>query len=629
VPTHPNTSPRKSPRALLAGFVLLAALAAALAPTAARGTVSYDFEGPVYYRPGELVKDHSLILIDGTFHLYFITTGEKTFGHATSPDLRHWTRQPDVLAAGPESWDSHAIWAPAVVRYPRSPYYLLMYFTGVNNFVAQSTGLAMSNFPSAFYKAPEDLFTPFHGDTTWMYWHENEWSNYRDPGFFTENDTCYLVQTAHTIDWNGAIALASSTDYFTWHDDGPIYVHPNWHALESVFLMKHGGRYHLFFTEETVGGISHMSSASLRSGWDIEQRTIIDDGAAAEVLDLGNDRYIFSRHTRYSTLAEPVASIRFDSLGWNGDQPHVEKTNLLAGWTILWGKAFNHQPVFGNNPRFRGDFATTVGFEGNWWIGTYERFNGPISRTFPGDVQGDSARGAIRSDPFVVTGSSMRLLVGGGAYPDSCYVALCDAATGGILRSETGKNTDRMDERFWDLASLRGKRVYLTIVDNCISPFGHINVDGIEERAAATGPGPGGREARLNERATVGASGPSRAEGDSPAAGPSGKGAAAGEAEAFPPERGSPSLSSSPNPFNPMTAISVRGAPGETVTVSIYDVTGRSLCDLRIRTDSRGEATLRWGGTDRRGAALPSGVYLAVLSSGGRVLASSKLVLAR
>jgi hypothetical protein len=621
--TQRNAKPPRSIGALFAGFLLFIAAVTALAPGIARSTVAYDFEGPVYYRPGEIVKDHSLIRVDDTFHLYFIVVGingEKSFGHATSPDLRHWTRQPDVLFAGPEAWDAEAIWAPTVVRYPIDPRFLIMYYTGVNTYYAQRMGFALTSDLNTFCKVQSESYPPFHGDTSWMYWYEDQWSNYRDPGFFKENNTCYMVHTAHTLAWKGAIALATSTDYFTWHDAGPIYVADNWHAIESVFLMKRNGRYHLFFTEETVEGISHMSSDSLRSGWNIATRTIIDRGAASEVLDLGDDHYIFSRHTKYVTAAEPLSSIRFDTLGWYGDQPHVQMTNLLDGWTILWGTAFDRQPVFGDNPRFRGDFATTIGFEGNWWIGTYERFNGPISGPLPGDIQGESARGAIRSETFTVTGSSMRLLVGGGNYPDSCYVALCDAATGAILCRETGKNTDHMDERFWDLTPYRGRSVYLTIVDNCVSPFGHINVDGIEERITNVLP-PGGDRGRTGKSHSEGSTKSSAERNATPGDGPAGAPGA--------PEHVSPSLSSRPNPFNPETEITARGEPGEIVTVSIYDVAGHSLCDLEARTDAGGEASISWSGRDRRGATLPSGVYLAVLKSGGRILARSKLVLAR
>ncbi len=613
--TQRNAKPSRSTGALIAVFLLFIAAAAALAPGTLRSAVAYDFEGPVYHRPGEIVKDHSLIRINGTFHLYFIvvgTRGDKSFGHATSSDLRHWTRLPDVLFAGPETWDAAYIWAPTVVPYPVDPRFFIMYYTGVNAYIAQRMSFALTSDLSTFYKAPSASYPPFHGDTSWMYWYENQWSNYRDPGFFKENGTCYMVNTAHTKAWKGAIALATSTDYLTWHDAGPIFVADNWHAFESVFLMKRNSRYHLFFTEETTEGISHMSSDSLRSGWNIATRTIIDLGAASELLDLGDDRYIFSRHTKYTTAAEPISSIRLDTLGWYGDQPHPQMTNLLGGWKVLWGTAFDRQPVFGNNPRYRGDFTTIIGFEGNWWIGTYERFNGPISGPSPGEIQGESARGAIRSETFGVMGSSMRLLVGGGNYPDSCYVALCDAATGAILCRETGKNTDRMDERFWDLTPYRARSVYLTIVDNCVSPFGHINVDGIQERFTSVPPPSGGSLPAGKPRSDGSTMGSSRRDDTAGA-----------------PEHASPSLSSSPNPFNPETEISARGEPGERITVSIYDVAGHSLCDLEAHTDAGGEATIRWNGADRRGTALPSGVYLAVLKSGGRILAKSKLVLAR
>ncbi|MDD4857383.1 MAG: T9SS type A sorting domain-containing protein, partial [Candidatus Krumholzibacteria bacterium] len=427
------------------------------------------------------------------------------------------------------------------------------------------------------------------------------------------NGVCYLVQTAHTLDWMGAIALARSDDYFTWSDAGPLYVHGNWHALESPFLMKRNGVYHLFFTEEEVGGVSHMSSDSLASGWNIVRRSIIDSGHAAEVLDLGSDSYIISRHSSYSSAAgSVVSSIRFDTLSWTGDEPYVRMTNLLDGWTVLWGDAFECQPVFGNNPRFRGDYTTEVGFEGNWWIGTYERFGGPLTGTEPGSVQGDEARGAIRSKTFTVTGYSMRLLVGGGAYPDSCYVALCDASSGNILLRATGANSDLLSERIWNLSHYRGKGVYLTIVDNCVSPFGHINVDGIEERMTVVRPTPNDDRppGKYDKNIAALPAGVSSRERD----------------ESL--RREAP-LTCSPNPFNPTTRILVRSSPNAVLTLSIYDIAGRTMGEFKTRTNGRGEAAVVWNGTDRGGAPLPSGVYFAMLKDGRCILSRIKLVLAR
>lgn len=593
-----------------AAVVLLIVLAF-LCVGAARGsaTIRYDFEQPVFFKPGETVKDHSLILVDGVFHLYYTTGTGLTLGHATSIDLLHWTPQGDVIESGPSAWDSAAVWAPSVVYYPQGRGCWLMYYAGVNNSYAQRTCLALSTDLNQWSKASPLLFTPFHGDTLWTQWKENEWSNYRDPGFYRENGTCYLVQTAQTKDLKGAIGLARSIDYFHWADAGPLYLHDNWHALESPFLMKRNGRYHLFFTEETVGGVSHMSSSSLTSGWSILDRSIIDEGHAAEILNLGSDRYLISRHTSYSSAAGLVATIRIDTLRWDGDEPVVDMLPPLRGWIELWGIAFDHQPVFGDNPRYRGDDTTRVGYEGNSWIGTYESFAGPLTGTEPGAFQGDGPTGALRSPTFTVTGRSMRLLVGGGGYPDSCYVALCDAETGAVLFKETGRNRDLMDERWWDLSRLVGRAVYILIVDNSSSSFGHINVDGIEERAASV-PGSGGFT-------PVPDKGLRRFSKQSPRS-PEGPGPAAPNA-----------IQSRPNPFNPSTEITGLGAPGATLVIAIYDVSGRELNEMSARAGNEGRASVLWNGRDKSGRTLPSGVYFAALKVGGRVTAVTKLILAR
>jgi len=601
-------------RAARAGalFLLSGALVSASAVRAS-AQASFDFEQPVFFKPGETVKDHALISIDGTFHLYYTTGTGRSFGHAVSPDLRHWTYRGDVVQAGPETWDGTWVWAPSIAFYPYGPGYYLMYYTGVNGAVAQRTCLAMSHILDRWNKAPLVLFTPFHGDTLSIRWNENEWSNYRDPGFYLENGTCYLVQTAQTRDYRGAIALARSSDYFRWEDAGLLYVHDNWHALESPFLMKRGGTYHLFFTEETVGGVSHMSSDSLASGWSILNRSIIDGGHAAEILNLGADRYLLSRHTSYSTVAGPLSTIRIDSLAWNGNEPAVEMTNPLEGWTVLRGDAFDHQPIFLDNSRYRGDDTMQVGFEGNWWIGTFESFAGPLSGTVPGAFQGEAARGAIRSPAFTVTGRSMRLLVGGGAYPDSCYVALCDALDGSILLRETGKNRNLMDERWWDLRPYLGKQVYLSIVDDCSAPLGHINVDGIEERSTTVGPPHNGGEThRVPDKGirTFNRESSKSTSGDGASAAPN-------------------AIICRPNPFNPETEIVGRGTPGAAMMLTIYDVAGRELNSFPLRAGALGAATIRWDGRDRSGVLLPSGVYFATLREGGTLRVVAKLVLAR
>jgi len=323
----------------------------------AEALVRFDFERKALYIPGVQVKDHSVVIDDGLYHVFFIKGNEKSFGHAVSPDLEHWEVLEDVLLAGPDSFDENFIWAPFVITYPPKPLYRLMYYTGVNQYIAQRTALAISTNINSWTKASEALFIPFHGDTTWMQWSETSWSNFRDPCIYVEGDTCYMVNTVKTKDGVGAISLHTSTDYFNWKDNGPLYVHDNWHVLESPYLIKYDGKYRLFFTEEEVGGVSYMFSDSLRSGWDITKRMIIDSGHAAEITMLPGGNFLLSRHTSYiAPSGETVSAIVFDTLRWSGDIPQVDRNDSFNdNWEILWGDAFTHQPVFGDNPSFRGD----------------------------------------------------------------------------------------------------------------------------------------------------------------------------------------------------------------------------------------------------------------------------------
>jgi hypothetical protein len=571
---------------------------------------SFDFEGPVLYHEGKHTKDHSIVYTDGTFHLFYIIGNDRTIGYANSTDLRHWEiSEEPVLEPGPETWDGVHVWAPCVVplEYPEN--YYAMFYTGVNGHGAQRTGLAYSSGDfTRWIKATDQLLEPFACDTAWCLWDENSLSHFRDPFLFTDGESSYLLQTARTRDGFGVIALTSGDGWSQWADAGPLYVHNSWHLLESSMILKRDDLYHLFFTEETVGGTSHMSSDTLLGGWDIRFRSIIDGGHACEITRTSPDTEIFSRHTSYSALSEEmIYSIRFDTLTWSGDIPHPDIEPALGmDWTILWGDAFIHQPVFGDAYAFRGIDTVSVGFEGNWWIGTAEAFSGPVHGWLPGMMQGDGPRGAIRSRAFEVTGRSMRLLVGGGKYPDSCYVALCSSSSGRIIYKETGRGSEEMDERVWDLEPLSGREVYIEIVDDCSSPMGHINVDGIRETAKPPPANPG---ERIQGSAKII---PRDADLSSQRENPSGI-----------------EIVASPNPFNPSTTISFAGGAGKTYSVVIYSIDGRKVFSTTTRARQDGIVTVIWDGRSDRGFQAASGIYAAAVIDGGRIAGMTKLVMLR
>jgi hypothetical protein len=570
--------------------------------------VSFDFEQPVLIDPGYTIKDQSLVYRNGLYHLFYIRGDETSFGHATSADLKHWNLHDTVLHTGPEEWDERMIWAPCIVDATAETGYELMYYTGVNQPVAQRVCLALGTSMDSWFKAPIELFTPFHGDTSWTAWSEDAWSNYRDPHFFEDGGYQYLINTAWTKDNLGAIALARSEDYFNWTDAGPLYVHNSWHVLESASLIKREGKYHLFFTEETIGGISYIPSDSLTSGWDMGNRIILDNGAAAELFQVTPNKYLISRHSGYlAPNGDKISTIKIDTLTFYETFVRVDYTDYFADeWTVIQGTAFTRQPIFGDNPHYRGEEPGSIGFEGNWWIGTYECFNGPLAGTLPGAYQGDGATGAIRSKEFTISGDTIRLLVGGGFSPSACYVALCDARSDRVLFRETGEDSDMMTERFWDVSKYKGKRVYIIIVDNSTNPFGHINVDGIEERSDGDNRIIGGKDL-LRDRYIY------------------------TETLRSITDRGESghSISNHPNPFNPSTDITFTADPGARISLVIYDVSGREIRRLEARAGPDGRGFARWNGSDRRGKAVSSGLYLCVMKRGGRIISSCKLILGR
>lgn len=83
-----------------------------------------------------------------------------------------------------------------------------------------------------------------------------------------------------------------------------------------------------------------------------------------------------------------------------------------------------------------------------------------------------------------------------------------------------------------------------------------------------------------------------------------------------------------PNPFNPATTLRFEVAAAGAVRVEICDLRGRVVRALVDRVLAAGPAQVAWDGRDDRGAALPSGVYLARVSAGG-VNGATKLVLAK
>jgi len=79
---------------------------------------------------------------------------------------------------------------------------------------------------------------------------------------------------------------------------------------------------------------------------------------------------------------------------------------------------------------------------------------------------------------------------------------------------------------------------------------------------------------------------------------------------------------SSPNPFNPTTIISVELLANANLNVTIYDLKGREIKNLVNQNYAPGTYQFMWNGTSQSGLAVPSGVYIYTVQSGNNISSS-------
>ncbi len=82
-----------------------------------------------------------------------------------------------------------------------------------------------------------------------------------------------------------------------------------------------------------------------------------------------------------------------------------------------------------------------------------------------------------------------------------------------------------------------------------------------------------------------------------------------------------------PNPFNPSTTIAFEVPEPAMVSLSIFDVRGRTVRTLFEGMATAGRHRITWDGTDEAGGIVPSGVYLSCLTTEGRRTVRKMLLL--
>ncbi len=165
----------------------------------------------------------------------------------------------------------------------------------------------------------------------------------------------------------------------------------------------------------------------------------------------------------------------------------------LTDWEKT-GTAFDFQPTWGDNPTARNRNQPS-NHQGDWWLGLYEKYQGPDTGgklgQNPGDVQGDGPQGTLTSIEFKIIGETMNFLMGGGFHPwkddqNPCCVNL--VINGEVERTATGVEANGGNEaltrREWDISEFKGKTAKLVVVDQNGGGWGHPNFDDVHQANA-------------------------------------------------------------------------------------------------------------------------------------------------
>lgn len=478
-------------------LALLAIVGALAAVSPARALVKIDFEQPYYVHDRMQVWDFSLLKDGDRYHIFYHGIPESqpsplradTLWHATTEDLIHWGPPVPVLTVSSAPFEAGAVWAPDIFRNEENGLYWLAY-TAVDVNYNQRVAMAWSRDLDVWYKSRlNPVLVP---DPALFSWNPNgQYGDFRDPFVYYREGRWHLLTTARAATaygGGGAIGMATSDDQLNWGNQSIFFLNDGQapgNVMESVQYHVIDGFHHLFFVEYSVDGVSHIVADSPEN-LTFANRAFIDYGVAPEVDRFEPDgAWIFSRIGPYQEYQHPALSFvaRIDTLlvQPGAQHPVVWKPHpLLRHFASREGTATLGNPCFGDNPVRRGlPGAQPVG---HFYFGSKEYYQGPLSgRGSPGAFLGDIAQGNAKTANFTIEGRSLRALVGGGNFPETCYLGLFDAATDTIIYRETGANVELMTWRYWDLRPYLGRLVYLKIVDSEGAVWGHINVDEIEE----------------------------------------------------------------------------------------------------------------------------------------------------
>ncbi len=228
------------------------------------------------------------------------------------------------------------------------------------------------------------------------------------------------------------------------------------------------------------GGPAAITYAGYENS-DIENGKIKPDAPPAQLYDLENDLQqtqnlyrehpevvqelaaLLATYTPDEPETKPVEA-KYDAFKPLGDLRFTFESGKLDGWTIVDGEA--GRPVLNrvSLPRWK---HKPFNQEGQFHLSTIATKDG----------FSDMQQVVFQSPKFVIQGDRASFLASGGFDSKSLFVGLYEAGSKEPILMAGGPRGPQMQRTIWDVRELKGKTVFLRIVDQNTGSWGHLTFD--------------------------------------------------------------------------------------------------------------------------------------------------------
>lgn len=538
--------------AIVLGLALPGALALKTGPAhAADAAASEAWRPQAHYAPqANWINDpNGLVHVDGTYHLFYqhnpygLGWGNMSWGHATSPDLIHWTEQPVAIPAT----DAYGVFSGSAVYDEHNT-------SGLGTAQAPPIVALWTRADTATGIQAQSLSYSTDKGVTWTNLNDGApvldigSKEFRDPKVFWDTTSnrwimAAVVATDHKvqfysspnlIDWTfesefgGAgdtTAVWECPDLFPLPVDGdPARV--KWVLSLSVAGQVGQTKYFVgdwngsVFTADPLPAYDG-SEGSLLEGFDSGawgewsvtgkafgptpatgaapgQGTITGQQGAGLVNTFydadtgqGTDASTGSATSAPFTLTSPYLNMLigggrhpYDAAATGDDGGGALMTGFddgtWGGWTVT-GSAFGPAPLAGAAPGQQG----LINQRGAGVLNTfYDAATGQGT---------DASTGTATSPEFTIDADYINLHIGGGANTAASGAGQTTVdlvIDGRVVRTASGLNLEEINWQNWDVSELRGRSATIVVTDTATGGWGHIILDEVRTSDRPATPSP-------------------------------------------------------------------------------------------------------------------------------------------